>query len=272
MTAEEVKDGLRGRHPAFDQIGLGPWTTLEEFANIDLLAFSAWTSKKPPIVGYEVKISRSDYRRELLNPSKRAYAVEGCWQFYMATPKGLLTKEEKGYVEPEHFEDGSAFVRESCPARCYRSKSNWHLEQRISDREISRRRKTGGEEVVPVVMGDEVCILRARHDMEKGTVVIPAGQPSWVVGGQGFRWVVCATCGGRGYLQKSVVEQEAPTLWIPADVGLVEVGDDGKCRTVRKAPVSQPTRELGPIGRLVRWSSFRPDPRHTQNADVEAAA
>jgi len=95
MTAAEVKDALRTRHPALAEYGgPGPWTCLEEWANIDLACFSAWSSAKPPIVGYEVKVSRSDYRRELLKPGKRELAVSACHAFYFATPKGLLTKEE----------------------------------------------------------------------------------------------------------------------------------------------------------------------------------
>jgi len=261
MKADEVKQALRRRHPALAEYGgPGAWTVLEEFANIDLLAFAAWSSAKPPIVGYEVKIARGDYRRELLKPSKRALAVEGCFAFYFATPKGLLTKEEKAYVEPEHFEDGSAFIRETCSARCRSpSRERWGGS--------TDSRKWGRWEDVPIALGDSACRLRQHLTGEKaGDEIDPRTEPAYLVGGPRRTWRVCETCGGCGYLRKSVVEEEAPTLWIPPDVGLVEVDHDRdgqlRCRTVRKAPVEAPTRELGPIGQLVRWASYRPDFRH----------
>jgi hypothetical protein len=268
VRAEEVKEALKARHPAVDEWGRpGAWTTLEEFANIDLLAFSAWSSAKPPIVGYEVKISRSDYRRELLNPSKRAHAVAACHAFYFVTPKGLLTKDEKAYVQPEHFENGGAFVREPCPSRCISpSRERWGG--------VAHTRKWGRWVDIDSAYGDSACRFRAwlHAESERGEEFNPALKPL-NAGGPHQTWEVCETCEGRGYLRQSVVEQEAPTLWIPPDCGLIEVNPDtGKCRTVRKAPVETPTEELGPIGHLVRRASFRPDPRHIAAKEQEATA
>lgn len=259
LTAEQVKVGLRRRHPAIaDNGGPGAWTTVEEWDGIDLLALSAWSSAKPPIVGYEIKISRGDYRREILKPSKRVRAVTMCWAFYFAVPKGLLTKEEKDFVQPEHFE-GEAFEREPCPAHCGSpSRERWEGYPHVS--------KWGRWEEVPAAYGTEACRLREYifGPAEKGEVHDPSKSPLRA-GGPRRTWVVCETCEGRGYMRKSVVEQEAPTLWIPPDVGLVEIEErsDGLvCRTVRKAPLDMPTAPLGDYGRLARWVSYRPDPRH----------
>ena len=192
---------------------------------IDLLAVSAWTKPKPARarferIGYEVKISRADYRRELLRPGKRALAVGLCHEFYFATPLGLLSDEEKAYVEPEWSnEDWRAMP---CPGflghRCY---SGW-------------RRKT--------------------HYVE-----IP--RPS--TGFPFHELIVCPTCGGKGRLGKSRVEREAPNLWIPNDVGLIEIGGRGTANVVRRAPLREP-RSLSDaeLARLIRWVSVRPDPRH----------
>jgi len=258
VTAEEVKGALRGRHPAIAQYGgPGAWTVLEEWSGIDVIAFAAWSSVGPPIVGYEVKVSRGDYRRELLKPSKRALAVKGCHAFYFATPKNLLTKEEKAYVQPEHFEDGSAFVREPCPSRCARPRRReWLVNPETS--------KSGKATYLNVAMGDVACAVKGSYPIQARAEFNPSEHP-WVAGGTTVgRWDVCETCEGRGYMRKSIVETEAPMLWVPPDVGLVEVGDDGKCRTVRKAPVEPPVHELGPIGKLIRWASYRPDPRHQE--------
>lgn len=274
MTAEEIKEALRGRHPALDQWGNpGPWTTIEEWDNVDLLAFSAWRSAKPPIVGYEVKVSRSDYRRELLKPGKRALAVESCWQFYFAVPKGLLTKEEKAYVEPEHFEDGSAFVRQECPSNCRRaSREPWGGNAGTT--------KTGQWTQIEIGYGDAACTINGfwRHRSLRGgggkveaRAEFNPAEDTYAASRTTRRWDVCETCEGRGYLRQSVVEQEAPTLWIPSDVGLIEVGDDGKCRTVRKAPSNKPTRAFAPLGKLIRWVSYRPDTRHAAERERQAS-
>lgn len=106
MTAADVKEKLRRRHPATQTMGYrqipGPWTCIEEWRGVDLLAFSVHSS--PPSgrtcglsyirVGYEVKVSRSDYRVELRRPEKRAAARAMCHEFYFAVPRGLLKPEE----------------------------------------------------------------------------------------------------------------------------------------------------------------------------------
>ena len=107
MTAKELKAALRRRHPATMGMGErtvpGPWVCIDELLGCDLVAFSAHQratitgvsrSARYPRVGYEVKVSRSDYSREIAAPSKRAKAVGYCHHFYFAVPVGLLTAEE----------------------------------------------------------------------------------------------------------------------------------------------------------------------------------
>jgi hypothetical protein len=236
VNATEVKDALRARHPATVRIpgatleAPGMWTTVEEWHGIDFLAFSAWQSPKPaigvanPIVGYEVKVSRSDYRRELANPHKRAGAVRFCNAFYFAVPDGLLKPDELAWDEPDWAREHEAWQRVACPGdergRCYRGKQT------------------------VIAIGP----LREHQSWR-----------DWVE-------VRCETCGGKGYLERSRVEKEAPTLWVPVDVGLVVVLATGKTKVLRKAPI-RPTNGRQSIARsqltdLVRWLSVRPDPRH----------
>jgi len=228
MTAAEVKAALRGRHPATQRNGMvtipGAWTTVEEYKGIDLLAFSAHSSPgrgaqrgvRYPRVGYEVKVSRADLRQELLAPGKRLAALAFCHEFYFAVPRGLLTKEELAWEEPEHFADYKTFERATCPGPCHLYWRNKRPRSYYYDRE------TGAE-------------------------------------------LTCPTCGGRGYLDKSRAELEAPTCWVPRDVGLVEVDRRG-CRVVKLSPVrsGEGFIELsdGDLADLVRWVSARHDPRH----------
>lgn len=102
-TAAEVKDKLRGRHPATQAMGVrqipGPWTCIEEWDGVDLLAFGCHGPRHR--IGYEVKVSRSDYRSELDRPDKRAPAVAACHRFYFAVPRGLLKPEEIDATEAQ---------------------------------------------------------------------------------------------------------------------------------------------------------------------------
>jgi hypothetical protein len=245
VTARELKDVLAKRHPATGAVAvdgakmLGPWTVLEEWQEVDLLAISANSSPpsgarrgvKYPRVGYEVKVTRSDMRRELLAPSKRKKAQLLCSEFYFAVPKGLLKPEELEWEEPE-WEHGD-FHRRRCDGNCSPAK---HLLPKDAIKELGFKSGTH-------LHTDPSQLANPRD---------------WL-----SAYSVCETCKGRGWLEKSRVEREAPTLWIPRDVGLVEVTEH-RTTVVRKSPLNDSPRPLEhwEVGDLVRWVSARPDPRH----------
>lgn len=230
MTARELKDKLYARHAATQLMGTrrvpGGWTVVEEWREIDVLAFSAHASPQPsvgaryPRVGYEVKVSRADYRRELLRPHKRTPAVAWCNAFYFAVPRGLLTEEELAYQEPEW--ESRDFMRVPCSG--FSDYTNFcHKGQR------------------------------------RGPFIGPLERGSY----RNYVQYKCETCNGKGYLQKSRVELEAPTLWVPRDVGLVVVDGRG-CTVVKRSPVRREVPAVGnrELNQIVRWISARPDPRH----------
>lgn len=225
--------------------GPGQWTTVEEFLAIDLLAFNAWGGNGGPRygrVGYEVKVSRSDLRREVLTPSKRARAVAFCHDFYFAVPRGLLKPEEVAFRPGPELADPAAYLREPCPgyfgAPC-RSSS---------------------------VRGDYDSRWRRRRSPRKGPHVVRfglAGKPSFY--SKRSYEVVCPACGGKGYLVPSLAERACPTLWVPADVGLIEVDGQG-CHVTKPAPRRKPDVAIDDhlLTSLVRHVSYRPDPRHEE--------
>lgn len=226
MDARTVKNKLYARHPGSGGQMPGPWTVIEEFRCIDLLAFSAWSSASDYArVGYEVKVSRADLRAELLNPHKRARNVEWCNEFYFAVPAGLLRPDEIEWDEPEWAPED--WVGERCPG--------WQGRQCASG--WPKRRKTYFIEVPKPVTSEWSW---ERHEK-----------------------VVCPTCKGKGVVAASRVEREAPTCWIPRDVGLVVVTGRGT-KLVKRSPLRSevPTLESPQLGQLVRWISMRPDPRH----------
>lgn len=264
-TAEDIKAALRRRHPGETHGSMpGQWTCIEEWLGIDLLALNAWS--KADVIGYEVKISRSDLRRELLKPHKRADALERTTEFYLAVPAGLLTAAEIAYEEPEW--EASDFDRAECPGV-----PQFGPEVRA----YLRERRYGGK-----------CV-RYPYEGSRRSYCVPAPVPEvtvvpdWMRGVDGEdetaraeRWlqavrysedkhVPCWICGGKGYLDKSRVERDAPTCWVPRDVGLVVVSARG-CRVVRHSPRRNDPKPIA-VGRknlndLVRWVSHRPDPRH----------
>lgn len=262
-----MKDALRGRHPAVDPFGgPGAWTCIEEWMNIDLLAVAAWASVKPfpryARVGYEVKVSRSDYKRELANPYKRAAAVAFCHEFYFAVPVDLLTPYEVGWDPPPGLDDVDPFA----PLRCL-GFGGWHC---MDGRLRFPRYVHPNDRFGAVGHGDRERLRRA--------------------GG------TCPVCYGTGTIGGSAAARAgAPKLWVPADVGLVLVHPNGRLVTAKKAPRRQPGRRvagetslLGPVVQarkadgielrdeqladLVRWVSFRPDPRHVAARERRAAS
>lgn len=239
MTAAEVKERLRRRHPAVIQRPgylpmVGPWTCVEELYEIDMLALCANRHAAPatravsyPIVGYEVKVSRGDYRSELLKPYKRVKGRSRCHEFYFAVPKGLLKPHEIEYVEPEW--EPEDFMRVTCPDRCHKVRGHGYS-----------------------------------HYIQ---VSCPWPRPAQTWREVEMGYVPCETCGGKGYIEKSRVEKEAPTLWVPKDVGLIEVSSRG-CHVTKRSPVVKEPEPFSALGVMARWISVRPDPRHRSLSDA----
>lgn len=271
MTAADVKDALRRRHPSDDNRSgmVGQWTCIEEWRNVDLLALNAW--QKGCVVGYEIKVSRSDMRGELLRPAKRAIGVAMTTEFYFAVPAGLLTAAEIAWEEPE-WEPGD-FERVQCPGvpefgglpHIRASKQRWG--GRCYD--YGRRGQRVHSVPAPI---PEVFVVPSWDRPREGEDA--AAHAARYVSSR-FRYrddehlVPCWKCGGKGYLNKSRVELEAPTLWVPRDVGLVTVSARG-CTVVKRSP-RRVTPEPIASGRrsindLVRWVSHRPDVRHCRGS------
>lgn len=70
----------------------------------DALAMSLWPSKGLNLYGYEVKVSRSDWQREMQRPEKAETFASRCHYFFVAAPKGVVRLEELpalwGLIEP----------------------------------------------------------------------------------------------------------------------------------------------------------------------------
>jgi hypothetical protein len=93
ITAEDIRESLRKKFTRpewalFFEVGNGTGGNLRRWA--DALAMNMYPSRGLAIVGFEIKVSRTDLRKELEQP-KKAEAV-GCFcnQWYLVVPKGLI--------------------------------------------------------------------------------------------------------------------------------------------------------------------------------------
>jgi hypothetical protein len=92
-TAVEIITALRVHYaaPAWAFVEqVGDATGYGASRHIDALAMGLWPSRGLEIHGIEVKISRNDWKRELLKPDKAEPIAERCDRFYVATPAGLV--------------------------------------------------------------------------------------------------------------------------------------------------------------------------------------
>lgn len=103
MNAGDILKSLDDHYRRLNRIIAAPeWACFRELATwtgftprlIDYYAFNCWHSKDFLRVAYEVKISRSDFKRELLEPFKREPAMKLSNEFYFICPLGMLRPEE----------------------------------------------------------------------------------------------------------------------------------------------------------------------------------
>ena len=90
----------------------------EDGRSIDLWVMGCWQSCWGPRA-IEVKVSRTDFRRELREPAKRAAALRLSERFYFATPSGLVKASElpSEAVFIEVRPDGKAVISVPAPRR-----------------------------------------------------------------------------------------------------------------------------------------------------------
>lgn len=79
----------------------GEWATFAELMEapaggqrLDFFAVHTWRSKNYRAVAYEIKVSRSDFLREMRDPYKRAFAERVSHECYFVAPPGLISSEE----------------------------------------------------------------------------------------------------------------------------------------------------------------------------------
>ena len=98
VTAEGILESLKGRFK--DE----RWVYLEEYSpwagygggkdrRVDLFGINIFHSKRFYRVGYEIKVSVSDFNRQLREPVKDALIRRYVNQYYYVTPPGIIKVE-----------------------------------------------------------------------------------------------------------------------------------------------------------------------------------
>lgn len=97
LTAAQCVAALRGRYRE------NAFALLEQVANgtgygtsgwADALVMSLWPSRGLTLSGFEIKVSRSDWKRELDRPEKNADIQSYCDAWWIVAPRGLIETHE----------------------------------------------------------------------------------------------------------------------------------------------------------------------------------
>lgn len=97
-TEGEVFRALETVHPGPDKWTLVPHlpdaTSFDKCRTVDAMAFGCWRSVGIAVHGYEIKVSRGDWLRELQDPEKSFAFSNRCNYWWIAAPEKIVKLEE----------------------------------------------------------------------------------------------------------------------------------------------------------------------------------
>jgi hypothetical protein len=103
VKAEDLVNLIRKRYPLNRPDGFQRHVVLEQVADgtgiyqgrwIDAVVFDLWPSKGLLRSAFEIKVSRSDFLRELQNPIKYKWATEAFHEFWFVAPQNVIQLPE----------------------------------------------------------------------------------------------------------------------------------------------------------------------------------
>lgn len=94
MTAAEIMDALRKRWPDSEYVHVpeAPLDSGRQGRKVDLLVISMWSSRGHERDAVEIKVSMSDFRKELSTPEKADFWWAHTHRFWVAVPEALGDK------------------------------------------------------------------------------------------------------------------------------------------------------------------------------------
>lgn len=95
MNTIEVKAALAARYPVGKFVRVFECPSYNVGGRFcDLMAFGVWGSTKNQIIGHEIKVSRSDWQKELQQPEKSDAFLPYVNSWWIVAPKGIVKVEE----------------------------------------------------------------------------------------------------------------------------------------------------------------------------------
>jgi hypothetical protein len=103
VKAEDIVKLIRQRYPLNRPNGFQTHVVLEQVPDgtgmyaghhIDVAVFDLWPSKGLTRSAFEIKVSRSDFIRELQHPNKYKWVLEAFHEFWYVAPKDVIHVEE----------------------------------------------------------------------------------------------------------------------------------------------------------------------------------
>ena len=97
LRTEQVRAALRTRFcqpewAIFFEVADGVGGSQRRWA--DAMAMNMWNTRGLAVHGFEIKVSRSDWKRELANPSKAESIGGFCDHWHIVAPKGMIPLDE----------------------------------------------------------------------------------------------------------------------------------------------------------------------------------
>jgi hypothetical protein len=93
FSADEIRKSLDARFTQpewalFFEVGNGTGYTCNRHA--DAVAMNMYPSRGLSIIGFEIKVSRTDLKKELNSPNKAESIAQFCNEWYLVVPEGLI--------------------------------------------------------------------------------------------------------------------------------------------------------------------------------------
>lgn len=160
MEAKELVELLRQRYTSSPTGWAPSYAVLEQVPDgtganqgrwIDIAVFSLWPSKGLTRSAFEIKVSTSDFRRELQNPMKYEWARKAFHEFWYLAPSGVIDVDElpkgvglmvtrgKGLAIKKHCKRNESPVLDDALLAGF---------MRASTQEIEKRKRIGRKEVL----------------------------------------------------------------------------------------------------------------------------
>ncbi|RVT96273.1 hypothetical protein EOD42_14265 [Rhodovarius crocodyli] len=192
MNAEMIRDALRRRYPSQECVlmfEVADGTGAHTKRHADAVMMNMWPSRGLAIEGFEIKVSMSDLKRELLNPEKAEAIAQHCDCWWIIVPEylkvdvstipvgwGLMTvagdlkitvarqapRHDRASVLPKHFVAALLRAAQGAQVKLYSSAFeaavNERVEARVADKleyEKGRiERAAGGAARVAALLAD----------------------------------------------------------------------------------------------------------------------